>query len=249
VLFVVVALKSGHFREWSSGTADASWGAGGRMQNEAPYVVVAGVDFSEASELAVQRAFEIASEHSQGEVHLVHVVQTYGPQVAYEMPIDASALAVLSLNEARTRFRQYADDALARFSAANPKKQLSRVVAHLRFDAIAEEVAQLAADVDADLVVVGTHGRKGLSRLLLGSSAEATVRLAPCPVLVARPKAVPAALPQIEPPCPRCVEARRDSRGAEQWCEQHRARHGQRHTYHQGDRVATDLELPLVMRQ
>jgi nucleotide-binding universal stress UspA family protein len=214
-----------------------------------PYVIVVGVDFSDASELAVQRAFEIAAEHASSEVHLVHVVQTYGPQVAYEMPVDASALAVLSLNEARTRFRQYADQALARYLEKNPGKRFDRVIAHLRFDAIAEEVAQLAADLEADLVVVGTHGRKGLSRLLLGSSAEATVRLAPCPVLVARPKAVPQAPPQIEPPCPRCVEARRASGGAEQWCEQHRERHGQRHIYHQRDRVGTDLEMPLIMRQ
>jgi nucleotide-binding universal stress UspA family protein len=214
-----------------------------------PYVIVVAVDFSEASDLAVQRAFEIAAEQPRAEVHLTHVVQTYGPQVAYEMPIDASALAVLSLNEARARFREYADQALARYLEQNPTKKFERVVAHLRFDAIAEEIAQLAADLEADLVVVGTHGRKGLSRLLLGSSAEATVRLAPCPVLVARPKAVPQALPQIEPPCQRCVETRRSSGGAEQWCEQHRERHGQRHTYHQGDRVGTDIEMPLVVRQ
>ena len=214
-----------------------------------PYVIVVAVDFSEASDLAVRRAFEIGAEQARAEVHLVHVVQTYGPQVAYEMPIDASALAVLSLNEARTRFRQYADQSLARYLGQNPTKKFERVVAHLRFDAIAEEVAQLAADLEADLVVVGTHGRKGLSRLLLGSSAEATVRLAPCPVLVARPKAVPQALPHIEPPCPQCVEARRSSAGAEQWCEQHRERHGQRHTYHQGERVSSDGEMPLVMRQ
>jgi nucleotide-binding universal stress UspA family protein len=214
-----------------------------------PYVIVVAVDFSEASDLAVQRAFEIAADQPRAEVHLTHVVQTYGPQVAYEMPIDASALAVLSLNEARSRFREYADQALARYLEQNPSKKFERVVAHLRFDAIAEEVAQLAADLEADLVVVGTHGRKGLSRLLLGSSAEATVRLAPCPVLVARPKAVPQAPPQIEPPCPRCVEARLSSSGAEQWCEQHRERHGQRHTYHQGDRVGTDIEMPLVVRQ
>jgi nucleotide-binding universal stress UspA family protein len=214
-----------------------------------PYVIVVGVDFSEASDLAVQRAFEIAAGQARAEVHLTHVVQTYGPQVAYEMPVDASALAVLSLNEARTRFRTYADQALARFTDANPTKKFERVVAHLRFDAIAEEVAQLAADLEADLVVVGTHGRKGLSRLLLGSSAEATVRLAPCPVLVVRPKAVPVAPPQIEPPCPLCVEVRRGSGGAEQWCEQHRERHGQRHTYHQRDRVSSDVEMPLVGRQ
>jgi hypothetical protein len=109
-------------------------------------------------------------------------------------------------------------------------------------------VAQLAADLEADLVVVGTHGRRALARMLLGSVAELTVRLAPCPVLVVRPKASPAPLPAIEPPCPRCVEARAQTSGKEYWCEQHRERHGQRHTYHQGDRVGADTNLPLIGR-
>lgn len=214
-----------------------------------PYIIVVGVDFSEASELAAQKAFELAAQQPPSEVHLVNVVQTYGPQVAYEMPVDTSALSVLTIAEARARFGRYVDDAYARYSKKNPSRPVQRVVAHVRFDAIADELSQLAADLEADLVVVGTHGRRGLSRMLLGSSAEATVRLAPCPVLVVRPKAVPEAPPRIEPPCPRCVEARRASNGSEMWCEQHRERHGQRHTYHQRDRVSSDAELPLLMRQ
>jgi len=212
-------------------------------------VIVVGVDFSEASELAVRQAFQLAAREPGAEVHLVNVVQTYGSQVSYEMPVDASALSVLTVNEARTRFHRYADQALARFVAQNPGQHISRCVAHVRFDATAGEIAQLAADLEADLVIVGTHGRRGLSRLLLGSTAEATVRLAPCPVLVVRPKALPEAGPSIEPPCPLCVEARRESAGTELWCEQHRERHGQRHTYHQRDRIGSDNELPLVMRQ
>lgn len=214
-----------------------------------PQIIVVGVDFSEASELAVQQAFLMAAERQNVEVHLINVVQTYGTQVTYEMPVDASALAVLTITEARSRFRRYADEALARFQAQHPNLGFTRVVAHVRFDAIADEIAQLAADLEADLVVVGTYGRRGLSRLLLGSSAEAVVRLAPCPVLVVRPKAVPAEAPRIEPPCPRCLDARRASDGAELWCEQHRERHGQRHTYHQRDRVGSDAEMPLVIRQ
>lgn len=213
------------------------------------YVIVVGVDFSEASELAVHRAFELAAEQARAEVHLVNVVQTYGPQVAYEMPMDASALTVLSVAEARERFKTYADQALARFAAQNPEKRAPRAFTHVRFDSIADEIAQIAADLEADLVVVGTHGRRGLSRVLLGSSAEATVRLAPCPVLVVRPKALPDAPPRIEPPCPRCVEARRSSGGTELWCETHRERHGQRHTYNQRDRVSSDVEMPLTMKQ
>jgi nucleotide-binding universal stress UspA family protein len=212
-------------------------------------IIVVGVDFSESSELAVQQSFLAAAERKDAEVHLVNVVQTYGAQVSYEMPVDASALTVLTMTEARARLRRYADQALARFLAQNPNQGFTKVVAHLRFDAIAEEIAQLAADLEADLVVVGTHGRRGLSRLLLGSTAEATVRLAPCPVLVVRPKAVPEMGPSIDPPCPLCVEARRESGGNELWCEQHRERHGQRHTYHQQDRVGSDSEMPLVIRQ
>ncbi len=214
-----------------------------------PYVIVVGADFSEASELAVSKAFEMAAGQPPAEVHLVNVVQTYGPQVAYEMPVDSSSLAVLTINEARARFMNYADAALARFSEGKSMRPQFRVVTHVRFDAIADEIAQLAADLEADLVVVGTHGRRGLSRVLLGSSAEATVRLAPCPVLVVRPKAVPEALPRIEPPCPLCVEARRTTNGTEMWCEQHRERHGQRHTYSQRDRVSSDAEMPLLIRR
>jgi len=221
----------------------------GMTDTKKPYVIVAAADFSDSSELAVQRAFELASAQPNAEVHLVNVVQTYGAQVAYEMPMDASALTVLTISEARARFKTYADQALARFAAQNPGQGFGRLVAHVRFDAIAPEIAQLAADLEADLVVVGTQGRRGIARALLGSTAEATVRLAPCPVLVVKPKAVPEAPPRIEPPCPRCVEARGKSAGAELWCEQHRERHGQRHTYHQGDRVGSDSEMPLVLHQ
>ncbi|RYZ01563.1 MAG: universal stress protein [Myxococcales bacterium] len=214
-----------------------------------PYIIVVGVDFSEASELAAHRAFDLAAERELAELHLVNVVQTYGPQVAYEMPVDASALTVLTVAEARARFKTYADQALARFTADNPKKRTPRVFTHVRFDSVADEIAQLSADLEADLVVVGTHGRRGLSRMLLGSSAEATVRLAPCPVLVVRPKAVPDSPPRIEPPCPDCVAARRATGGTEMWCERHRDRHGQRHTYFQRDRTSSDAEMPLIMRQ
>jgi nucleotide-binding universal stress UspA family protein len=214
-----------------------------------PYVIVVGVDFSPASELAVTRGFELAAERANAEVHLVNVVQTYGPQVTYEMPMDGSALSVLTISEARARFKSYADQALQKFVSERGTQPCARVIAHVRFDAIADEIAQLAADLEADLVVVGTHGRRGFSRVLLGSSAEATVRLAPCPVLVVRPKALPEPVPQIEPPCPRCVEERRATHGTELWCEQHRAHHGQRHTYHQSERISSDGGMPLVFHQ
>ena len=52
----------------------------------------------------------------------------------------------------------------------------------------AKELAKLAQDHKTDLLLLSTHGRTGLSRMLLGSTAERMVRLAPCPVLVVREK-------------------------------------------------------------
>jgi nucleotide-binding universal stress UspA family protein len=50
-------------------------------------------------------------------------------------------------------------------------------------------VVRVATEVDADLIVLKTHGRKGLSHLILGSVAEEVVRTAPCPVLTLTPAA------------------------------------------------------------
>jgi hypothetical protein len=104
-------------------------------------------------------------------------------------------------------------------------------------DVPAAAIAQLAADLEADLVLVGTHGRRGFSRVLLGSVAEGVVRLAPCPVMVMRPREVAEpALPTLAPPCARCIETRKKTAGKELWCEQHSEHHGRRHTYHYVDR-------------
>src|SRR5260370_15572717 len=51
----------------------------------------------------------------------------------------------------------------------------------------AEEILRTARETNSDVIVLGTHGRKGLGRLLLGSVAEQTVRTAPCPVVTVKP--------------------------------------------------------------
>ncbi len=52
-----------------------------------------------------------------------------------------------------------------------------------------EEIIKYTKEIDADLIVMGTHGRSGISHILLGSVAEKIVRHAPCPVLTVRPTA------------------------------------------------------------
>jgi len=82
----------------------------------------------------------------------------------------------------------------------------------------------------------------------MGSVSEGVIRLAPCPVLVVRPQVSATEGPAIAPPCPECVAARRASGGKDFWCEQHRERHGQRHTYHYESRVAQPTNPLLVLR-
>jgi hypothetical protein len=121
----------------------------------------------------------------------------------------------------------------------------SRIVTHLRWETTAQQIAQLASDLEADLVIVGTHGRRGIARVLLGSSAEGVVRLAPCPVLVTRPKQLQD-VPRIEPPCPECLRVRNETQGERLWCDQHSERHGQRHVYQRTDRMSGDGTMPLL---
>lgn len=211
--------------------------------NATPYVIVVGVDYSETSALALEKAFELAAEREQGEVHAVNIVRNYGEFVELEGTTPTPYR--LTMAEAQKRLHEHVSARVEDFTRRTGKK-FGRCVSHIRLEFAAEEIAQLAADVHADLIVVGTHGRRGLRRLFLGSVAEGVVRLAQCPVLVVRPKGESGAVPTIEPPCPRCVETRTATNGEVMWCEQHRERHGQRHTYHYESRVGADTNLPLV---
>jgi nucleotide-binding universal stress UspA family protein len=216
-----------------------------------PYVIVVAVDYSESGNLALERALELGLEKPSAVIHVINVLPIFESGFLPDATTTTWAGVQPTIAEAAQQLGRYIEARVADFRKRHAEQNLAfldGIRAHQRIEVPSEEVAQLAADLEADLVVVGTHGRRGMSRLLLGSVAEATVRLSPCPVLVVRPKTVPPPLPRIEPPCPRCVEARKTSAGKELWCEQHRERHGQRHTYHQGDRVGAETNLPLVVR-
>ena len=218
------------------------------MPTEKPYIIVVAVDYSEEGNLALERAFELGSEKPAAEVHVINVLPVY--QSGFAEGTGSLIGSLPSIKDAGEQLRTYVEGRLRVFQEEHPGTRVGsdNVRAHQRLEVPSEEIAQLAADVEADLVIVGTHGRRGLARVILGSVAEATVRLAPCPVLVMKPKALPVPGPSIQPPCPQCIETRKATGGKEYWCEQHREHHGQRHTYHQGDRVGSETNMPLVMR-
>ena len=216
-------------------------------QTAKPYRILVGIDYSTTSELALERALELATAQPNAELHVVHVASA-----AEEPPpggnAEAQTLDKPFLDQqAYQELQTYVAVSLGAFEKKRngaPSRTV-RVVSHLRVHAPAREIAQLAADLEADLVVVGMVGRGTVTRFFLGSVAESVTRLAPCPVLVFRPKGLAPDYPKIEAPCPRCLEVRNESEGKEYWCGQHRERHGQRHVYSQTDRTSQNTNLPL----
>jgi hypothetical protein len=104
----------------------------------------------------------------------------------------------------------------------------------------ARSILQTAVDVDADLIVIGTHHRNRIEAIINGSVVESVLRDAHCPVLVAVPKNYEGASKSesIEPPCPDCVAARRQSHNQTFWCERHSRGYNQPHVYEPTDRRA-----------
>jgi nucleotide-binding universal stress UspA family protein len=213
-----------------------------------PYVILVGIDFSELADRALEEALVLSAKRTDAEVHVVSIVPVLTPNARHATPAYAVLDEAGSLGNATERLRAHVQMRLERFGTAHPESSFPlRLVSHVSVDSPAHGIAQLASDIGADLIVVGTHNRRGVERFLLGSVAEGTVRYAHCPVLV-----IPAGQPhdevKIAPPCSECVRARRESAGLQLWCAQHRERHGRRHTYHQSDRSGTESNFPLVNR-
>ncbi len=137
--------------------------------------IVVGIDFADPSQ-AVLRAAAEEQARTGASVYAVHCV----PPAALFPVGDPSAGVVpaATWDEIEGSMEQrIAEAATAAGLQAAP--QIVR-------DAAADGLVQLARDLAADLVIVGTHGRGGIARIALGSIAEHVVNHAPCPVLVVR---------------------------------------------------------------
>ncbi len=177
--------------------------------------VVVGLDFSDADGPAFDDGARLAGRVPGSELHLVHV---FGAE-----PSEARSRNLVD------HLRLYVNEKAA---AAGGLGGMS-VGIHLRAGRPVREIVQLAAEVHADLIVVGSHRRQHLRHWLFGSTAEKLSAGAACPVLVAHPR--PAQSREhvivIEPPCPDCVRAREVSHGAQWWCDRHANRVNTGHTF------------------
>jgi nucleotide-binding universal stress UspA family protein len=142
--------------------------------------ILVAVDGSSTSNLALQQAIQLARE-SQASLRLLHAV--YDNALDFEIEYaDAPAL--------REALRRSGEAILSKSEALAQQAGVEAETKLLEIRRSNEHVAEaIAAEADAwpaDLIVLGTHGRRGLRRLLLGSVAEGVARIASKPVLLVR---------------------------------------------------------------
>lgn len=128
------------------------------------------VDFDKNSLAALRLASEFATRN-KGILHLLHVV---------EIPQGPEAALPFAKMEAAAKSK------LARAASSKALRNV-RCELHIRIGDPGVEVLSVAKQVRADVIVMATHGRRGIRRFVLGSVAESVIRETPCPVLVFKP--------------------------------------------------------------
>jgi nucleotide-binding universal stress UspA family protein len=139
-----------------------------------PKVILVPVDFSANAEQALDYACELAAKLG-ATVHMVHAIVTLPSALQVALTEDIVQNLVNAHIEALEKLaatRQGASFGKATVEVGDPR----------------DTIVAAVKKTDADLIVMGTHGRRGLSRVVMGSVAEDVIRHAPCPVLTVREK-------------------------------------------------------------
>jgi universal stress protein A len=138
-------------------------------------------DFSECGNYALSWAASLARTFNAS-IICVHVIEPIVPTVGYSGMSEPLPIADISEQLEDSAERELPKLAECEECAGLDVEEL---IVH---GEAASEIVQVAKERDVDLIVVSSHGRTGLGRILFGSTAEAVVRHAPCPVLVVKPE-------------------------------------------------------------
>jgi nucleotide-binding universal stress UspA family protein len=191
-----------------------------------PFVLALGLDLSDtdSSGFAFDQAGQIAVRIPNSQLHVVYVLPESATPAATR---EAMGLLKLYVSEKWT--------ALGRGAGQG-------VGFHVRHGDAPREIAQIAAEVSADLIVVGSHKVPHLKTIFIGSTAERVMAATHCPVFVAgpKPKPTPSQIIVIDPPCLDCVRTRTATEGHRWWCE----RHSESHHLHHRHLYSYQTEVP-----
>lgn len=192
--------------------------SGDETSSDNPYVVVAALAFDETSEAVLSEAARVSAADDR-ELHLVHVIHE-GPHATSKGELRSLES---HLNEATGELQRM----LSRHALRK------RAICHVRVGDIARSIVQIAVDLSADMLVIGTHQRNAVRQLLLGSVTKEVVAHAHCPVLIAIQKNYDGATASesIAPPCPDCLEIRAQTQNETFWCARHQQTYHKPHVY------------------
>lgn len=144
--------------------------------------LLVGTDMAARGDDAIVEALTLLAAPAPSALHILHAIEP-GTRATHARAHDL-AQEELELDRALQALRRRVQyDAVLNGLPHTP----ARIHHHVRLGDPVEVLLQACVDYDVDLLIVGTHGRQGLQRLLLGSVAEQLLRRARCPVLVARP--------------------------------------------------------------
>lgn len=153
-----------------------------------PTKILLATDGSSEAELATLTAVDLG-QRTNSELHVIHVLDITPTALLYPEATDPEGVEVPDPilvedieRHAEQRGREMLEAEVERVRSAGG----TVVEAHLMMGDAAREIVHLAEDIVAGLVVMGSRGRGGISRALMGSVSDSVVRNAHCPVLVVR---------------------------------------------------------------
>ena len=145
--------------------------------------VVTPVDFSDNSRLIAESSAYMAGKFGAS-MHLVFVVQNFEDYSGFFVP-------QMSMPSLEGELVESAEVKMASFCADMQEFCESTGVSELDYKVfmgdVAEQIVNYAAELSSDLIIMGTHGYKGLEKIMFGSVADKVVRSASCPVLTINP--------------------------------------------------------------
>ncbi len=136
------------------------------------------VDFSKNSEKILKESVNIARTHD-AKLSAIFVVQSFEDYSGFFVPhIPLDQLQNDMYESAQKKMNNFIEDNLGEVDACEH---------HVAIGDVGEEIIKYAVNIDAEMIVMGTHGYKGLEHVLFGSVAEKVVKNSPCPVLTINP--------------------------------------------------------------
>ncbi|MBK7579767.1 MAG: universal stress protein [Myxococcales bacterium] len=150
--------------------------------------ILVATDLSETGAHALDYALCLASERDDAALHVVYVAGTRGDLLEVTTPEGS---AEMTAGAAAKYLADHVERARVDAMKEGEPIESGRVSVHVRSGVADDEIVTLAEKLAVSLIVLGTHGRRGLRNLVLGSVAESVLKVATRPVLVVRPKAYP----------------------------------------------------------